>query len=133
MAILINDIKERLVENNSQIQHLTEENSRKSKLITEQQATLLGLNKNIAIIRQLDAMKKSLEIYRQELASVEMDIIAYGEKVKKPKKAKNKTTTTIYRDYCLEIENVLKQWGFSENIDAVSYTHLDVYKRQFPG
>ena len=128
LAILIDDIKERLVENNSQIQHLTEENSRKSQLIAEQQATLLGLNKNIAIIRQLDAMKKSLEIYRQELASVEMDIIAYGEKVKKPKKAKDKTATTIYRDYCLEIENVLKQWGFSENIDvAFDADTLDLF------
>ena len=128
LSILIDDIKSRLVESNSKIQYLTEENSQKSKLITEQQATLLGLNQNIAIIRQLDVMKKSLEIYRQELASVEMDIIAYSEKVKKPKKTKNKTVTSIYKDYCLEIENVLKQWGFSENIDvAFDADTLDLF------
>lgn len=118
LAMAIDDIKERLAENNSQIQHLTEENSQKSKLIAEKQATLLGLNKNISLIRQLDAMKQSLEIYHKDLASVELDIIKYSEKIKKPKSSKKLLASTIYRDYCHEIEKVLKQWGFSENVNV---------------
>lgn len=118
LAILIDDIEKQIVDNNSQIQYLSEENSQKSILIAEKQATLSGLNENIAIIRQLDAMQKALEIYHQDLASVEMDITAYSEKVKKSKKSKDKTPITIYKDYCFEMKNILKQWGFPENINV---------------
>lgn len=78
----INDIKERLESNKESIRRLLEENNQLSKTIAEKQASLSTLSRNIATIRQLDAMKKSLEIYQQDLSSVELDIIAYSEKSK---------------------------------------------------
>lgn len=114
----INDIKERLESNKESIRRLLEENKQLSETIAEKQASLSKLNRNIATIRQLDAMKKSLEIYQQDLSSVELDIIAYSEKVKKTKQSTNKSTSTLYNDYCSEIESVLKKWGFPENVDV---------------
>lgn len=114
----INDIKERLESNKESIRRLLEENKQLSETIAEKQASLSKLNRNIATIRQLDAMKKSLEIYQQDLSSVELDIIAYSEKVKKTKQSTNKSTSTLYNDYCSEIESVLKKWRFPENVDV---------------
>ena len=114
----INDIKERLESNKESIRRLLEENKQLSETIAEKQASLSKLNRNIATIRQLDAMKKSLEIYQQDLSSVELYIIAYSEKVKKTKQSTNKSTSTLYNDYCSEIESVLKKWGFPENVDV---------------
>ena len=112
----IDDIKERLNSNKESIVRLLEENSQLSKEISEKQSSLSKLSKNIATIRQLDAMKKSLEIYQQDLSSVEMDILAYGEKVKKSKQSIDKLVSPLYNDYCREIESVLKKWGFQENV-----------------
>ncbi|MBC3516180.1 hypothetical protein H8K20_07205 [Neobittarella massiliensis] len=114
----INDIKERLESNKESIRRLLEENKQLSETIAEKQASLSKLNRNIATIRQLDAMKKSLEIYQQDLSSVELDIIAYSEKVRKSKESKNKSVSSLYDDYCSEIESVLKKWGFPENVDV---------------
>lgn len=114
----INDIKERLGSNKESIRRLLEENKQLSETIAEKQASLSKLNRNIATIRQLDAMKKSLEIYQQDLSSVELDIIAYSEKVRKSKESKNKSVSPLYDDYCSEIESVLKKWGFLENVDV---------------
>lgn len=114
----INDIKERFNGNKEAIGCLLNENSQLSEIIAEKQASLFTLSKNIAIIRQLDAMKKSLEIYQQDLASVEMDIIAYSEKVRKSKQSKSKSVSSLYNDYCSEIASVLKKWGFQENVDV---------------
>lgn len=114
----INDIKERLESNKESIRRLLEENKQLSETIAEKQASLSKLNRNIATIRQLDAMKKSLEIYQQDLSSVELDIIAYSEKVRKSKESKNKSVSPLYDDYCSEIESVLKKWGFPENVDV---------------
>lgn len=114
----INDIKERLESNKESIRRLLEENKQLSETIAEKQASLSKLNRNIATIRQLDAMKKSLEIYQQDLSSVELDIIAYSEKVRKSKESKNKSISPLYDDYCSEIESVLKKWGFPENVDV---------------
>lgn len=115
----INDIKERLESNKVSIKHLLEENKQLSETITEKQASLSALSENIAKIRQLDAMKKSLEIYQQDLSSVEMDIIAYSEKVKKSKQSTNKPISSLYNDYCSEIISVLKNWGFRENVHVI--------------
>lgn len=114
----IDDIKDRLDNNKESIRRLLEVNSQLSETIAEQQTSLSTLSRNIAIIRQLDAMKKSLEIYQQDLSSVEMDIIAYSEKVRKSKESKNKSVSPLYDDYCSEIESVLKKWGFKENVDV---------------
>lgn len=114
----INDIKERLESNKESIRCFLEENKKLSETIAEKQASLSKLNRNIATIRQLDAMKKSLEIYQQDLSSVELDIIAYSEKVKKSKQSTNKSLSTLYNDYCSEIESVLKKWGLPENVDV---------------
>lgn len=116
LTYAIDDIKERLTRNKESIRCLLEENSQLSKEIIEKQALLSKLSRNIAAIRQLDAMKKSLEIYQQDLSSVELDIIAYSEKVKKSKQSSNKLISPLYNDYCREIESVLKKWGFSENV-----------------
>ena len=114
----INDIKERLESNKESIRRLLEENNQLSKTIAEKQASLSILSRNIATIRQLDAMKKSLEIYQQDLSSVELDIIAYSEKVKRSKQSTDKPISPLYNDYCSEIESVLKKWGFRENVNV---------------
>ena len=114
----INDIKERLESNKESIRRLLEENNQLSKTIAEKQASLSTLSRNIATIRQLDAMKKSLEIYQQDLSSVELDIIAYSEKVKRSKQSTDKSISPLYNDYCSEIESVLKKWGFRENVNV---------------
>ena len=114
----INDIKERLESNKESIRRLLEENNQLSKTIAEKQASLSTLSRNIATIRQLDAMKKSLEIYQQDLSSVELDIIAYSEKVKRSKQSTDKPISPLYNDYCSEIESVLKKWGFRENVNV---------------
>ena len=114
----INDIKERLESNKESIRRLLEENNQLSKTIAEKQASLSILSRNIATIRQLDAMKKSLEIYQQDLSSVELDIIAYSEKVKRSKQSTDKSISPLYNDYCSEIESVLKKWGFRENVNV---------------
>lgn len=124
----INDIATRLADNKRTIQKLSDENDQHTKVILERQATLTTLSKNIAAIRQLDAMKKSLEIYRQELISVEGDIIAYGEKAKAMKTSSNSQNSSLYDDYCRAIETVLKDWGFSEEVKVTFDTDtLDLF------
>ena len=122
------DITERLNDSKGTIKKLSDENEHFSKLITERQATLMTLNKNIAAIRQLDAMKKSLEIYHQDLISVESDIIVYSQKVKNIKKSTGNQNSNLYDDYCHAIENVLKNWGFSDEV-KVTFDNdtLDLY------
>lgn len=116
LKVAINDIVERLTSNKGSISKLADENKNLTKIISEKQAVLASLNRNIAEIRQLDAMKKSLEIYRQELVSVESDIISYGEKVKNTKAPSNDQNTLLFDEYCRAIENVLKAWGFSDEV-----------------
>ncbi len=128
LTISINDIKDRLSNNKASIGRLLNENSQLSAKSSEQQVSLSKLNKNIAMIRQLDAMKKSLEIYQQELSTVNRDIIVYSEKVKKIKQSEEKVSSTLYDGYCSEIKNVLKKWGFSENIEvAFDDESLDLF------
>lgn len=86
LAHSIEDIRARLNDHKAQIEALAEENKKLSESISESQAALSTLSRNISIIRQLDKMNKSLEIYRKELSSVESDIVIYSEKVKKEQK-----------------------------------------------
>jgi hypothetical protein len=89
-----------------------------AKIISEKQSILSSINRNIMEIRQLDAMKKSLEIYHQELITIESDIITYGEKIKHDKAHTNDQNTILYNEYCRTIENVLKAWGFHDDVNA---------------
>ncbi|MBF7097805.1 AAA family ATPase [Alkalibacter mobilis] len=116
LKVAINDIVERLASNKENINKLADENKNLTKIISEKQTILSSLNRNIAEIRQLEAMKKSLEIYHQELVSVENDIIFYNEKVKNTKAPSNNRNIFIYDGYCRVIENVLEAWGFSDEV-----------------
>ena len=111
----INDIADRLLKNCSKIRQLESINSDLAGAISEAQHKLESLSDSISIIRQLDAMKKTLEIYKQELETVERDIIAYSEKVKKTTSRKPQEIIMEYDEYCHAIESLLKRWGFSED------------------
>ena len=83
LDLSIRDICERITQNQAKILDLQRKNQELSHSIEQHQNMLDNLSHNISIIRHLDAMKKSLEIYRQELIAVEQDIVVYSEKVKK--------------------------------------------------
>ncbi len=112
----IEDILERISKEKDIIKSLTDDNVILIDQIKKNQEILMDLSKNISAIRQLDAMQNSLEIYRQELVLVEGDIIAYSEKVTETKKSSRNQDATLYDAYCLAIENVLKSWGFSDEL-----------------
>ena len=112
LDISINNISDRLNSTLLEIDQLENENNQLIEHCDNQQNILSQMSKNIAIIRQLDAMKKTLEIYRQELVSVDIDIIRYQEKVKKDKSSPVSQDSTIYNGYCNSIETILKSWGF---------------------
>lgn len=116
LDISIRDVSDRLEATRAETIQLEERNTQLHEAIDQKQNILESLSKNIAVIRQLDAMKKSIEIYQQELASVERDIIAYSEKVKKLALPPATQNTAQYDAYCSSIETVLKSWGFSDDI-----------------
>lgn len=116
LNILLNDITDRIKKNRESLQQLEQKNVELSKLISQHQEILKTMSENIEIIRQLDAMNKSLEIYRQELLTVEEDIIFYSEKVKKTSVDPVFQNATQYDNYCDAIQTVLIHWGFSDNI-----------------
>lgn len=112
----ITDVNERLKANQEKIKELQSQTSNAKEKVKNLQVELSELNKNIAVIRQLDAMQKTLEVYQQELIEVESNIVSYGEKVKKDKKVKASVDTTVFKSYCDEVYKVLNQWGF--NVDS---------------
>lgn len=124
----IKDISDRLEANRLVLRQFERRNKELSKSISQQQGILEAMSENIATVRQLDAMEKSLEIYRQELRSVQSDIIAYSEKVRKVVDEPAAQNIIQYDDYCHSIEGVLKNWGFSDDI-SVSFDSdmLDLY------
>lgn len=112
----IADVTTRLDNNRDQIKVIQEELSVSKQTIEELQQELKELNKNIIIIRQLDAANKALEIYRQELVTIESEIVAYSEKEKSKQSQTKETKTSIFDSYCDFIYKVLKQWGFDNEI-----------------
>lgn len=69
-----------------------------------------------------------LSIYRQELVSVEGDIVAYSEKVKRIAPRAGVRNSTQYDAYCSSIESVLKSWGFPGEINlSFDNDTLDLY------
>ena len=74
------------------------------KKIEEQQKILETMSGNISMVRQLDAIQKSLDIYRNELASIQRDIIAYSEKVKKVVGKVDSQDSSLYDEYCQLVE-----------------------------
>lgn len=124
----INDISARLETVSAEVMHLEEKNAQLYAAINKKQSILENLSKNIAIIRQLDEMSKSIDIYRQELISVERDILSYGEKVKRTISSSSVQNTVQYDAYCSLIKTVLVSWGFSEDIDiSFDGKALDLY------
>lgn len=106
------DVTTRLENNKAQIKVIQEELGVSKQAIEEFQQELKELNKNIIIIRQLDSMNKALEIYHQELVTIEGEIVAYSEKEKSKQVQTKETKTTIFDSYCDFVYKVLKQWGF---------------------
>ena len=106
------DVTTRLENNKAQIKVIQEELGVSKQAIEEFQQELKELNKNIIIIRQLDSMNKALEIYHQELVTIEGEIVAYSEKEKSKQAQTKGTKTTIFDSYCDFVYKVLKQWGF---------------------
>ncbi len=115
----IDIIETRLQSNKSKIisleNHIKEEHDKVNNL----QSQLFKYNKNILMARQLDAMNKELDIYRQELIAVEGDIIAYSEKVKASKQAVL-TSSAIFHSYCETIKKTLSTWGI-DKIESVDF------------
>ena len=116
LSASIDDIETRITDSKVFLIKLNEDNLRLTESMIEAQNKLKRMNRNISAIRKLDAMKRSLEIYKQELVSVEFDIIAYSERLKEAKKPIDKQDPSLYTGYCLAIENVLKCWGFSDEV-----------------
>lgn len=122
------DITDRLNKNKNTLNDLSNRNMLLSEFIVQRERTLMGLNKNISAIRLLDSMKKALEIYKQELSSVNYDITFYSEKVKVSKKPSDSQNSALYEEYCLAIEKVLKNWGFSNETKVTFDTDtLDLF------
>ena len=63
-------------------------------------------------------MKKSLEIYRQELIAVEQDIVIYSEKVKNSPDEAPAQDLSQYDAFCRCVETVLREWGFGEKVQV---------------
>lgn len=122
------DITERLETNRTLIRKLEENNCELLEMIEEQQKILETMSGNISMIRQLDAIRKSLDIYRSELTSIERDIIAYSEKVKKTTGKAVNQDSSLYDGYCQRVEDVLKKWGLSaDNGVHFDSDNLDLY------
>ena len=113
------DINSRLSENQEEIRRLQNEIDVSKQQVKSLQEELGELNKNIVIIRQLDSMQKTLEIYRQELKEVERDIVAYGEKIKKNKKLEDNIDLTVYDSYCEKVDKIFKQWGLGMSSEII--------------
>lgn len=132
ISLAIEDVGERLATNKERIKELKKENDLLLEKISKCEKELTTLNKNIALIRHLDSMKKTLEIYRQELISVNSDIIAYSEKVKNVK-PDSIVDLSVYDVYCHEVETILKNWGFgSETKVSFGPNSLDLYINDKP-
>lgn len=117
ITLSIADINERLALSKEQIRQLHKVNGALAERISGHEKELKTLNKNISLIRHLDSMKKSLEIYKQELISVNSDIIAYSERVKGSSQA-TYIDFSDYDMYCHEVETVLKSWGFGNETEV---------------
>ena len=118
LDILLADIATRVEDRTEKIKNLEKRNNELSDLISHERDILKTMSKNIAIIRNLDAMKKTIEIYRQDLISVESDIIAYSEKITKAPTTVTIQDLTPFEDYCHVIEAVLKSWGLGDHIEV---------------
>ena len=107
---------------------MEERNAQLLEISNKEQSLLAQMSKNIAIIRHFDSIRKSIEIYRQELVSVEGDIVAYSEKVKRIAPRAGVQNSTQYDAYCSSIESVLKSWGFPGEINlSFDNDTLDLY------
>lgn len=128
LDISIGDVSARLNATAAEVLQLEERNAQLLEISNKEQNLLAQMSKNIAIIRHLDSLRKSVEIYRQELASVEGDIVAYSEKVKRIAPPSAFQNTTQYDAYCKSIETVLRSWGFPGEINlSFDSNTLDLY------
>ena len=112
---LIQDLSQQLKDSQDEIKILEKENKDLSETILKEQKLLSTLNDNIAIMRQLDGMQRSIEIYRQELVTIESDIAAYSEKLPKSFNSSEEYYLQEYGLYCKHVETILKSWGISED------------------
>lgn len=128
LDIAISDVSARLNATTAEVLQLEKRNAQLLEISNREQSLLAQMSKNIAMIRHLDSMRKSIEIYRQELVSVEGDIVAYSEKVKKVAPTVAIQNSTQYDAYCSSIESVLKSWGFPGEINlSFDSNTLDLY------
>lgn len=122
----ISDVRLRLNENQTTIKTLEAEVEALKESVYQLEQSIKEYNQNIVILRKLDSMSKAIEIYRQELIDVEGDIVAYSEKVKLAKPKRLSIETTVFIEYCNEVEKILKQWGFDRNLKVTfDYDTLD--------
>lgn len=128
LDIAISDVSARLDAITAEVLRLEERNAQLLEISNKEQSLLAQMSKNIAIIRHFDSIRKSIEIYRQELVSVEGDIVAYSEKVKRIAPRAGVRNSTQYDAYCSSIESVLKSWGFPGEINlSFDNDTLDLY------
>ena len=128
LDIAISDVSARLDAITAEVLRLEERNAQLLEISNKEQSLLAQMSKNIAIIRHFDSIRKSIEIYRQELVSVEGDIVAYSEKVKRIAPRAGVQNSTQYDAYCSSIESVLKSWGFPGEINlSFDNDTLDLY------
>lgn len=118
LNLSIRDISERIAQVQAEIILLQRKNTDLSQAIERHQNVLENLIHNITIIRQLDEMKKSLEIYRQELIAVEQDIVVYSEKVKNSPDESLSQDLSQYDSFCRCVETVLREWGFGDKVQV---------------
>lgn len=118
LDLSITDIQNRIADSQSKIAVLRQRNKELVAAIEQHQSMLEDLIHNISIMRHLDAMKKSLEIYRQELIGVEQDIVVYSEKVKSTPDEPAVHDLAQYQAFCKCVETVLKSWGVGNDIQV---------------
>lgn len=113
-------IEKRIDENKSKIASLKTIVKEDKEKIAELQDQISNYKDSIAMARKMDGLNKELDIYRQEMISVEGDIVAYGEKVKSTKNASNDINPAIFQAYCETIKLTLSNWGIN-NIKTLDF------------
>lgn len=113
-------VKKRIDDYKSKIANLKNIIAKDRKKTSELQSQINNYKDSIVMVRKLDALNKELDIYRQELISVEGDIVAYGEKVKSTKKNFDDINPAIFQTYCETIKLTLSNWGI-DNITSLEF------------
>lgn len=114
----IDEIRIRLAENKRILDSRKKEKREQEETVSSLQKRIKRYNKIIATQRQMDALQKTLDIYREELISVKADIIRYSEKLSEVKTLAGNSSVLLYNSYCSLVKQILINWGFDEKIEV---------------